>query len=168
MIRSIYFLLIVFCSITLLSQQVQNPAFDKELKDLLSLNTKILSVDEIAHNYDDYIFLDAREPNEYLVSHIPKAINIGFTRWDKTLLENISKDAKIIVYCSVGYRSEKITQKIQNLGYTNVANLYGSIFEWANCNLPLEDNLSNTTMKLHSYNREWSQWVTNPTIGIQY
>lgn len=165
---TILFLLIALVSLTLQAQQVQNPAFDKELKEILDLNTKIVSVDEIADNYDDYIFLDAREPNEYLISHIPNAINIGFRKWDKTLLNEISKDSKIIVYCSVGYRSEKITEKIQSLGYSSVANLYGSIFEWANCNLPLEDSESKTTMELHTYNRKWSQWVTNPAIKIQY
>lgn len=166
--RTVLFLLVALVTLALQAQQVQNPAFDKELKKLLDLNTNIVSVDEIADHYDDYIFLDAREPKEYLISHIPNAINIGFRKWDKTLLDEISKDSKIIVYCSVGYRSEKITEKIRSLGYNNAANLYGSIFEWANCNLPLEDSESKTTMALHTYNRKWSQWVTNSAINIQY
>ena len=36
------------------------------------------------------------------------------------------------MYCSIGKRSEKVTQKLKKAGYNNVSNLYGGIFEWVN------------------------------------
>lgn len=152
----------------LLSQTVQNPAFDKKLQGLLNFNTDLVSIDDIINNYQEYVFLDAREPHEYNVSHIPQALLIGYNQWNPRVLQQIPKDQKIIVYCSVGYRSEKITKKLVALGYSNVSNLYGSIFEWVNCNLPLEDNAGAPTQQLHTYNRQWSRWVSNPSISIQY
>jgi rhodanese-related sulfurtransferase len=157
-----------FFYIFLLLVSTNNLTFDKELRSLLELNTAIVSIDEIIDNTASFVFLDAREPNEYAVSHIPGALNIGYNRWDTSLIENIDKDQPIIVYCSVGYRSEKITKRIEALGYSNVANLYGSIFEWANCNLPLEDSDGKTSHKIHTYNRKWSKWVTNPKINKQW
>ncbi len=164
----IYMFLLLISSQIIIGQTVQSPAFDKELKGLLELNTAIISVDEIIDNPEAYVFLDAREPNEYAVSHIPGALNIGFNRWDPSLLQNIDKDQAIIVYCSVGYRSEKITKRIEALGYSNVANLYGSIFEWANCNRPLENAKDQSTHKIHTHNSKWSKWVTNSKIDKQW
>ena len=38
----------------------------------------------------------------------------------------------IIVYCSIGVRSEDIGEKLKELGYTKILNLYGGIFDWKN------------------------------------
>jgi rhodanese-related sulfurtransferase len=37
----------------------------------------------------------------------------------------------------VGYRSEKVTEKLQKAGFTQVSNLYGGIFEWVNQGYPI-------------------------------
>ena len=47
---------------------------------------------------------------------------------------------------------------------SNVYNLYGSIFEWANEGLPLVDNNGYDTNAVHTWNKRWSQWVTNPNV----
>ena len=51
--------------------------------------------------------------------------------------DGIAKDAPIVTYCSVGYRSGKMAERLQAAGYTNVRNLEGSIFKWANEHRPL-------------------------------
>ena len=50
----------------------------------------------------------------------------------KYKVEDIARESTIVVYCSVGYRSEKIAEELDKLGFTNVSNLYGGIFEWIN------------------------------------
>jgi len=65
-----------------------------------------------------------------------------------------------VVYCSVGVRSEIIAHRIIEKGYTNVYNLYGGIFEWKNNGFQVMDTLGNTTEKVHTYNKEWSKWLT--------
>ena len=151
-------------SIQGISQDVLNPTFDDRLEQLLSFTVPVIDVPEANENADDYIFLDARELEEYQISHIPGARYIGYKKFDEDLLEGISHDDKIIVYCSVGYRSEKIGKKLEKLGYTSVYNLYGSIFEWINCDLPLENQQGISTDTIHTYNKKWSKWVDDKEV----
>ena len=71
-----------------------------------------------------------------------------------------NKNKTIVVYCSIGYRSEKIAEKLRRKGYT-VFNLYGGIFDWKNKGNTVVDSLGNTTEKVHAYNEAWSKWLFN-------
>lgn len=146
------------------AQKVMDPEYDAELRGLLKFSVPTKDINEVIRDKEKYVFLDAREKNEYEVSHIPGAIYVGYNDFDISRLANIPQSTTIVVYCSVGYRSEKITEKLIKKGFTDVANLYGSIFEWANCSLPLEDQNNHPTKSLHTYNKKWSQWVRNPSI----
>lgn len=109
-----------------------------------------------------YIFLDAREPNEYKVSHLPNALLVGYNFFDQkkitSLLEN--KNAPIVVYCSIGVRSEKIAEKLKKMGYKNVSNLYGGIFEYKNSGQKVYQSANKETDSVHTYNKEWSVYLT--------
>ncbi len=143
---------------------VLNPAFHEELSKLLSFTVNTMDVDQLKKQLGKVVLLDAREPREYEVSHIPGALNIGYNHPDFSLLNGVPKDATIVVYCSVGYRSEKIGEKLANLGFANVFNLYGSIFEWANRGYALETSQGKPTTELHTFNENWSKWVDNPSV----
>jgi rhodanese-related sulfurtransferase len=106
------------------------------------------------------IFLDARELEEFEISHIPNAIHVGYDDFEihKVLLI-IPADTKVIVYCSVGYRSGKIAQILQK-NSVDAYNLYGGIFYWSNSKRPLEDKNANSTIQVHGYDKIWSQWIT--------
>jgi len=107
------------------------------------------------------ILLDARELKEYKVSHIKNAIYVGYDKFDlkETTAKLTNKKATIIVYCSVGIRSEDIAEKLQKAGYKNVFNLFGGIFEWKNKQNTVVDSLNNPTEKVHTFNKEWSKWL---------
>mgnify|MGYP000471538617 CR=1 FL=1 len=92
---------------------------------------------EMSKNSSIYI-LDAREKKEYEVSHIKNARLVGYDNFKLETVKDIPKDAKVYVYCSIGYRSEKIGEKLQKDGFQKVYNLYGGIFNWANAGFPLE------------------------------
>jgi len=139
---------------------VKDPAFDQTIYSMLDFGVKPISVSD-AQRMKDALFLDARENEEYKISHIPGAIHIGYNHWTKDSIKRIGKERNLVVYCSVGYRSEKIGKKLNDLGYTNVLNLYGSILEWANQGLPLVTNDGAKTNKIHTYNKSWSKWVSN-------
>lgn len=136
-----------------------NPEFEKEVDSYLDYSVPAITVKNLIAIKDDVILLDAREMKEYKVSHIPGARYVGYDDFDESTLDGIDKEQRIIVYCSIGYRSEKIGEKLRKLGYENSYNLFGSIFEWANAGQPLVDNEGNTTHKLHTYNKKWSKWV---------
>lgn len=139
--------------------RVEDDDFNTKLQSLLSFTVPVITVDSLHSTYDQYIILDAREKNEYDVSHLNGALSIGHTNFDIQSVKHIDKDRPIVVYCSVGYRSEIIGEKLVKAGFSNVQNLYGSIFEWVNQGLPVVDINGQKTTRIHTYNRRWSRWV---------
>jgi len=144
-------------------QSVENEQFGQMLIGLLTHSVEEITVIEILENKrQNYIFLDARERKEYEISHLKDAVWVGYDDFELKRLQNVPKDAKIIVYCSVGYRSEKVSEKLLSVGYTDVANLYGGIFEWANAGQKVYRIVKGEeveTEKIHTYNKEWSVWL---------
>lgn len=148
-----------FLAITVQGQNIQDKAYASRLKFLLSHNVTEISVKNAAALHGKAVFLDSRAKKEYTISHIKGAKWIGYDEFNANSLKGISKDKTIIVYCSVGYRSEKITKKLNKLGYKNVSNLYGGIFEWVNQGQKVYNNQNASTLKVHTYNKAWSKWL---------
>jgi rhodanese-related sulfurtransferase len=136
-----------------------DPKFDGEVASWLRFNVPAIDVDSLKKIQPQVFILDAREPKEFAVSHLEGAVNCGYDHFDKTVLDSIAKDRPIVVYCSIGYRSEKIARKLQKMGYNQVSNLYGSIFEWVNRGYAVVDEKNRPTPKIHTYNKSWSRWV---------
>ncbi|WP_282136484.1 rhodanese-like domain-containing protein [Seonamhaeicola maritimus] len=107
------------------------------------------------------ILLDARELKEYATSHLKDAICVGydFFNIDSTSQHIPNKDSKIVVYCSLGIRSEDIAEKLKKAGYKNVFNLYGGIFEWKNQDNPVYNPKGDETEKVHTFSKDWSKWL---------
>lgn len=142
-----------------------NPEFDRLVDDYLDYSIPAISVADAYAKRSEYVFLDARELEEYNTSHIRGAIHVGYDQFDiATLPSNLSKSSPIIIYCSIGYRSEKIGKKLKDKGFSNVQNLYGSIFEWVNQHHIVFNLEGKPTHKIHTYNKKWSQWVDNEAI----
>ena len=95
--------------------------------------------------------IDVRTSQEYQTSHIPTAVNI-----ERAGEVDLDKDAPIVVYCSVGVRSAKFADQLIQLGFSNVHNLTGSIFQWANNGYPLVRGDSPETV-VHPYNKSWGK-----------
>ena len=137
----------------------------QNLKQLLKKhNTEsipYISVSDLAKD-QKAILLDAREPKEFAVSHLKNAICVGYDFFNlentlKKLPEN--KNTKIVVYCSLGIRSEDIAEKLRNAGFSNIYNLYGGIFEWKNQNNTVVNKENKPTTKIHAFNKEWGKWL---------
>lgn len=104
------------------------------------------------------LILDSRQPQEYAVSHIGGARFVNYDEFKVAQLTDVSKSKLIIVYCTVGYRSERISEKLKAAGYTNVQNLYGGIFEWVNQGYPVYNSVGKTN-KVHTYSKAWGKWL---------
>jgi rhodanese-related sulfurtransferase len=145
------------------AQMVLNPKFDKKIKATIeqtvpTISCKVLHKKIEAKTPKLYI-LDARELEEYKVSHLPQAIHVGYDHFKTQAVKSLPKDAILVVYCSIGYRSEKIGEKLKSMGFSRIYNLYGGIFEWSNRAYPLENEQRHKTKKVHTYNKDWSRWL---------
>lgn len=138
--------------------QVQSSAYDLTLKTLLSHSVPEVSVLQVKE-MKNVLLLDAREWNEYRVSHIENAKYVGYDHFQLETLKAIDKKQKLVVYCSVGYRSEKISEKLKQAGFADVSNLYGGIFEWVNQSNPVVDSKGKMTDNIHAYSKTWGVWL---------
>lgn len=120
-----------------------------------------IKVEELHQSKDAVLILDARELDEYNVSHIQNAVYVGYEEFSKKDFKNknIAKNTKIVVYCSLGVRSEDISERLKKMGYSDVFNLYGGIFEWKNQDYPVVDKNEQQTDAVHPFSEEWGKWL---------
>jgi rhodanese-related sulfurtransferase len=135
--------------------------YDQKLQSLYSNTVSVIKPQEVKEklNNEDVVILDTRTAKEYSVSHLPNAKFVGYDHFDISQVEDIPKDKEIIVYCSVGYRSEKIGEKLQEAGFENVSNIYGGIFQWRNEDLDVVNQKGEVTDSVHVYNKRWGKWL---------
>lgn len=109
-----------------------------------------------------FVLLDTRKKEEFDVSHLPNAVWVGDKEFDSTkVLKDIpDKGRPIIVYCSIGVRSEDIGEKLLDLGYTNVQNLYGGIFQWKNKDRVIYNPKEQPTDSVHAFSKYWGRLLS--------
>lgn len=120
-----------------------------------------MSTSELADALNDSkqpkpLLRDVRTRAEFEVSHLAGATRVE-SGADVTKLA-LPRGKAIVTYCAVGYRSAALAKKLRDAGYTNVTNLEGSIFRWANENRPLVHD-GQPTDKVHPYNALWGTLV---------
>ena len=161
-----YFLFFIFY-LFLVGTTHGQESLDKLLNRYNSHSIPYISVEELRmlKENDSVVILDAREPNEFEVSHLKSSINVGFDYFssEEKLLQKLNKDAQIVVYCSVGIRSEKIAEKLKNAGFDNVKNMYGGIFEWKNKGNSVIDSTGTETENVHVFSKQWRKWLNSGT-----
>tara|TARA_R110000868_G_scaffold371350_1_gene634865 strand:- start:282 stop:776 length:495 start_codon:yes stop_codon:yes gene_type:complete len=152
--------LLTFITLLLTFSGIAQNSIAKELERLNNNTVPYISVQELQAK-PEFIVLDAREEKEFNTSHIKNAIYVGFNKFDKgKLTKKINnKTAPIAVYCSIGVRSEKIAEKLVKMGYTNVYNVYGGIFEYKNSGGKVVNNNNKVTDSVHTYNKRWSEYL---------
>jgi rhodanese-related sulfurtransferase len=102
------------------------------------------------------LLLDIREGEEYEVSHLQNAVLAGTEEAAAEILAGWDKTQPVVVYCSVGYRSSKMAEKLKKRGFEHVFNLEGSIFQWANEGRPVYSQ-DRRTDRVHPYDLKWGR-----------
>ncbi|TGE28920.1 rhodanese-like domain-containing protein [Hymenobacter metallicola] len=148
------------------AQSGDNPAYTQLLRTLYkgtvpTVRPAVLA-QELQKQPGTIVVLDTRTPAEYKVSHLQGARFVDFDHYDKASFSELPRDQKIVVYCSVGYRSERVGEQLKALGFTQVRNLYGGIFQWVNEGLPVY-NAQGVTSNVHPYSALWSPWLRRGT-----
>ena len=137
------------------------------LNNLLERSTKhsipFISVEQLKAHQQNFLLLDARKWEEFHISHLQNALWVGYKKFSaEEILQQIkNKETPIVVYCSLGIRSEKIGEQLKKLGYNNIQNLYGGIFEWKNKGYPVFNNQEQIIEKVHAFNKRWGKWLHN-------
>ncbi len=79
---------------------------------------------------DGHVIVDVRRREEYDAGHIPGAILIPNEGIGKEPPEQLpDKDQILLVYCRSGRRSKEASQKLADMGYTNIYE-FGGIIDW--------------------------------------
>lgn len=133
--------------------------FDEKMNDLYKHTVPLIKSGQLKTQLSDVVLLDARSEEEYQISHLPSARMLVYDEFDISQINDVPKDAPIVVYCSVGYRSERIGEKLKDAGYANVKNLYGGIFDWKNQGYEVVGPNNLATDSVHTYNKSWSKWL---------
>jgi rhodanese-related sulfurtransferase len=118
-----------------------------------------ISADALARELEEnpqLVLLDARAPEEFAVSHLEGARRALTKKEALTELRGLPPEQTVVVYCSVGYRSARLAEKLAGEGFTNVRNLEGSIFEWANAGRPVFRGAS-AVHEVHPYDGSWGE-----------
>jgi rhodanese-related sulfurtransferase len=98
------------------------------------------------------LIIDVRSAREYAVSHLRGAINV---RSPEQIAAMAGKQGKTVLYCSVGFRSSRICNLLQQKGLPGCINLEGSIFQWANEGRELYQG-EMPVRQVHPFGRRWA------------
>lgn len=155
------FLFVALTTFTFVLTASGQKKLERTLKQLNSGSVPYIYVNELQEE-SDKVFLDTRKREEYEVSHLKNAIWVGYKDFQKDSItaKVTDKNTPIVVYCSIGVRSEDIGEKLQKAGFTNVENLYGGIFEWKNQGKPVYKNDSETD-SVHTFNKQWGKLLNS-------
>ena len=101
-----------------------------------TVNWKQINMEEavgLMKTGENYIILDVRRADEFASGHIPGAVNLAneVIGEDDAAVEAVlpDRDQLILVYCRSGNRSKQASQKLADMGYTNVVE-FGGIQDW--------------------------------------
>ncbi len=96
--------------------------------------TEQISIEEVHESVEageDFTVLDVREPGEWEQGHIPGAKHIPRGMLEYLANDELpNKEDRIVVHCAVGGRGTLATKTLQEMGYTNVANMQGGTNAW--------------------------------------
>lgn len=137
-------------------------AYDDLLKTVYKNTVPQIKAAELKEKIEtkqNVVILDTRSTEEYEVSHIPGAVHVEYDNFKPRDVLRYDKSSEVIVYCTVGARSENIGEKLLEIGFTDVENLYGGIFQWVNEDGSIVNKKNQPTDSVHTYSWLWSHWL---------
>jgi rhodanese-related sulfurtransferase len=84
---------------------------------------------------DDLTVVDVREPTEWVHGHVEGSLHVPLMQVPQRL-EELPRDAQVLVVCAVGGRSARAVQYLQQQGI-DALNLDGGLVEWHAAGRPL-------------------------------
>ncbi len=160
--KTLIFFLFVGTGLLSLSQDdQQNQTFDEMVRSYYKKTVPLIYPHQLYKKMiakEKMYLLDTRELKEYEVSSLKNAIHVGFVGFNVNKVKALDKKTPVIVYCTIGARSETIGEKLQKNGFTNVYNLYGGLIHWKNEGYKVFNN-NKETYNIHVYSKKWGKWL---------
>lgn len=163
-----WFLLWLVACTSACSQSSQTPdshsmtAYDRMLGLLYKQTVPTIQPAQLAEtlrqNPNGVVLLDTRSPEEYQVSHLRGARFVNYETFKTATFQDVPRNLPVVVYCTVGARSEQVGARLRSLGFQHVSNLYGGIFQWVNEGHAVV-NQEGPTPKVHPYSALWRPWL---------
>jgi rhodanese-related sulfurtransferase len=126
----------------------------RDWPEVPQMSTRELAERIATNNGARPLLIDVRTHQEYEISHLPGAVWAETPKQIASALREASDAQPVVLYCSVGVRSSKAAATLVRSGRTNVYNLQGSIFQWANEGRTLVAN-DRAVHVVHPYNERW-------------
>lgn len=161
-------LLIFFITIFIITASLWSENRERKLRKLIKNKVPVITVSQLKDRLsgtggEKPLLLDTRERDEFDVSRLKGARFCGYKGFQPGSLADVPKTRPIVVYCSLGVRSENIGLKLKKAGFTDVRNLLGGLFQWVNLDNPVYDSEGKVTQKVHAYSKKWGKWLLKGT-----
>jgi rhodanese-related sulfurtransferase len=150
--------------IMLLFTACGDTAYHSQLRLLYKDTVPTISADSLSQLLEQphsIVLIDTRSRKEWQISHLPHAQFADFEEFKLSSLNIRDRTIPVVLYCSIGYRSEQIGKQLQEAGFTRVSHLYGGIIEWKNHAYPLLNKKSLPTDSVHTYDPYWGTFLNN-------
>lgn len=88
---------------------------------------------------DPVVYLDVREPNEWNLGRLPRAIHLPRGNLETKVEALIDRNQKVVVYCARGNRSALAALTMKQMGYADVASMGRGFMGWADIGGEVEE-----------------------------
>jgi hypothetical protein len=84
-------------------------------------------------------------------------------------VSGLDRDTPVLLYCAVGYRSERIGEQLIAAGFTDVQHVYGGIIEWYNRGFSVADGQAagSGAPLIHGHLPKWGKYVADGQVTYE-
>jgi rhodanese-related sulfurtransferase len=98
--------------------------------------------------------LDARNGEEYNVSHIKNAKRCGYNDFSAERIWMVDRKARVIIYSTTGERGIIVAQYLKLMGFVDIQTLSDNLIGWKNDGYEVIDSNGKKTDKIHVGDRK--------------
>lgn len=124
---------------------------------------------ELISGKEELVILDVRSDEERSVSFLEGSRFHDFDSFELDQVADLDPDAPVLLYCAVGYRSERIGEQLIAAGFTDVQHVYGGIIEWYNRGFDIENGAASADgpTLIHGHEPRWGKYVTDGMVTYE-
>ncbi|MFZ0441436.1 MAG: rhodanese-like domain-containing protein, partial [Methanobacterium sp.] len=95
----------------------------------------------IEEKNSDIIILDIRPKEEFVLEHLPGAVNLDYDGHKfQEKVDKLDKEKNYLIYCKSGVRGGYFMDKMRDSGFHGAYNILGGFVGWKINKLPLQSN----------------------------